>query len=60
MPCNNNNNNNYLKRSTRQELLSDWSIYQIVWHMIGQSKKNKRLHDEQDISVLTKKNNKQI
>ena len=35
----------YQKPSTRQELLSDWSIYSTVLHITVQSKINERLHD---------------
>jgi hypothetical protein len=40
------------KPSTHQELISDWSIYLTVLHMIGLSKMSERLHDMTSISVL--------
>jgi hypothetical protein len=39
----------YQKSSTRQELLSDWSIYSTVLHITVQSKINERLHDWKDV-----------
>ena len=48
------------KPSTRQEMLSDWSRYLTVFHMIGWSNMNERLHDmilygmSQDVSVSQK------
>ena len=39
----------YQKPSTRQELLSDWSIYSTVLHITVQSKINERLHDRKRI-----------
>ena len=33
-----------LNQSTLQELLSDWSVYLIILHMIGRSKINERSH----------------
>ena len=40
------------KLSTHWQLLSDWSIYFIVLHMIGRSKMNERLHDKTSNRML--------
>ena len=54
------------KESTCQELMSYWSIYLTLFHMIGWSKMNKRLHNMTpnrmllDVSVLLERIFKQI
>ena len=40
------------KLSTHQQLLTDWSIYLSVLHMIGQLEMNDRLHDTTSNRIL--------